>query len=172
MASRSLLPLCGIAWSTYHLREEAFLHIPPDQPPQPASPPDNNLPHWTPALCLSAVMPANLTAFCLRPGLGASPRESLASSQCTQGMNQSRMQILRTFTCCWPPSAQQTLLWKATVKAILGCVKVFIPLKTACCEDALALGTENYGLMSHRGATLLGEGELIDPRCHLYKLMF
>lgn len=32
MAARSLLPLCGMAWLTYHLQKEALLHIPPDQP--------------------------------------------------------------------------------------------------------------------------------------------
>lgn len=171
MAARSLLPLCGLAWLTYHLPERpyfTFLQISPSK----TLPTGHQLPPRDTSLRLSAAMPVHPTAFCPSPALDTSQRQSLASPLCPQWMKQSSM-TLRTLTgCCWLLSAQQTLLWKTTAKAIPGCVKAFIPLETACCEDALSLDMENYGLMSHRRASSWGEGELTDPRSHSCQISY
>lgn len=121
--------------------------------PPPASSWFISFSHKTLALCFSAVVPVHPTAFCHSPALDISQRQSLASPLCPQWMKQSKMQILRTLTGCWLLSAQQMPLWKMKAKAIPGCVKAFIPLKTTCCEDALSLGMENYGLMNHKRAS-------------------
>lgn len=130
--------------------------------PPPASPRVISFPHETPALCFSAVMPVHPTAFCPSPALDASERPNLASSLCPSGWGRAECKSSgpsQAVGYC-QPSRCRSGKWQQ--KQFQG-VKAFIPWQTACCEDALSLGMENYGLMSHRRASLWGEGSSQTP---------